>query len=187
MDFMKRFTPTVGTKSVLFGVHAFWIHPVLTAIAWWKLYGFPWDPRLWACFFLHDIGYWGKPNMNGPEGETHPVLGAKIVGWLFGPDWEEFCVTHSRHYAKKMGKRISPLAIADKYVQVIEPSWLYIPRAVLSGEMDEYLTAAANQDTSPNIILRNMRWAGRMRSAKLWHQCLRAYMTEWVAQHKDGV
>lgn len=76
----------VGTKSVLFGVHAFWLHPFFVAAAWTKLYGFPWDPRLWFAFFLHDLGYLGRPNMDGPEGELHPELGARIMGWLF--DWE---------------------------------------------------------------------------------------------------
>ena len=31
----------VGTKSILFGVHNFVLHPPLVAIAWWRLYGFP--------------------------------------------------------------------------------------------------------------------------------------------------
>ncbi len=73
----------IGTKSVLFGAHCFFLHPFFVAWAWWKLYGFPWDPRLWAAFILHDIGYWGKPNMDGPEGETHPEVGARIMGRLF--------------------------------------------------------------------------------------------------------
>ena len=51
----------IGTRSVLFGAHAFWLHPWFVAAAWWKLYGFPWDPRLWVAFFLHDLGYFGKP------------------------------------------------------------------------------------------------------------------------------
>ena len=42
----------VGTKSVLFGVHAVWIHPFFVAWAWWKLFGFPWDLQLWVAFFL---------------------------------------------------------------------------------------------------------------------------------------
>ena len=68
---------TVGTKSVLFGAHQFLIHPWFVAWGWWTLYGFPLDPRLWVAFFVHDLGYIGKPNMDGPEGETHPLLGAK--------------------------------------------------------------------------------------------------------------
>ena len=69
----------VGTKSVLFGAHCFFLHPWFVAAAWWRLYGFPWDPRLWVAFFVHDIGYLGKPNMDGPEGESHPELGARIT------------------------------------------------------------------------------------------------------------
>lgn len=74
---------TSGTKSVLYGAHAFWLHPWFVAWAWWKLYGFPWDPRLWVAFFVHDLGYIGKPNMDGEEGEQHPHLGATIMGALF--------------------------------------------------------------------------------------------------------
>ena len=69
----------VGTKSVLFGAHCFFLHPWFVALAWWQLFGFPWDPRLWVAFFVHDLGYLGKPNMDGPEGETHPELGATIM------------------------------------------------------------------------------------------------------------
>ena len=73
----------IGTKSILFGAHQFLLHPLFVALAWWQLYGFPWDPRLWVAFFVHDLGYWGKPNMDGPEGEEHPLLGAAIMGRLF--------------------------------------------------------------------------------------------------------
>ena len=78
----------VGTKSVLFGAHQFLIHPFILAIAWWRLYGFPWDIRLWVAFFVHDLGYIGKPNMDGPEGESHPELGANIMHFLFDWSWE---------------------------------------------------------------------------------------------------
>lgn len=77
----------VGTKSVLFGVHCFLLHPWFVFAAWWKLYGFPWDPRLWFAFFLHDLGYWGKPNMDGPEGEKHVEWAAKMMHkWFDRPD-----------------------------------------------------------------------------------------------------
>jgi hypothetical protein len=82
----------IGTKSVLFGAHAFWFHPFFVARAWYHLYGFPFDPRLWVAFFVHDIGYLGKPNMDGPEGESHPEIGATIISWLFDriPWWTEW-------------------------------------------------------------------------------------------------
>ena len=69
----------IGTKSVLFGAHCFLLHPFFVAIAWIKLYGFPFDPRIWIAFFVHDLGYFGKPNMDGEEGETHVEFGAKIM------------------------------------------------------------------------------------------------------------
>lgn len=74
---------TIGTKSVLYGAHCFFLHPWFVALAWWRLYGFPWDPRLWAAFCVHDLGYIGKPNMDGPEGETHPLFGARLMTRLF--------------------------------------------------------------------------------------------------------
>lgn len=78
----------IGTKSVLFGAHCFFLHPWFVAWGWWKLYGFPWQPWLWIAFFVHDLGYIGKPNMDGPEGEEHPRFGASILyrvqaWWLF--------------------------------------------------------------------------------------------------------
>ncbi len=72
----------IGTKTVLYGAHAFWLHPFILAVAWTKLYGFPWDLRLWWVFFVHDLGYIGKPNLDGEEGEMHPMLGAKLM-WMF--------------------------------------------------------------------------------------------------------
>lgn len=77
----------IGTRSVLFGAHCFFLHPWFVAQAWRQLYGFPWDPRLWIAFFVHDLGYWGKPNMDGEEGELHPMWGAQVMGFLFDQDW----------------------------------------------------------------------------------------------------
>ena len=50
----------MGTKSVLYGAHCAMVHPWFLAAGWWKLYGFPGDVRLWAAFWLHDIGYFSK-------------------------------------------------------------------------------------------------------------------------------
>lgn len=108
---------SIGTKSVLFGAHCFLLHPWFVAFAWWRLFGFPWDPRLWVAFVVHDLWYVGKPNMDGPEGEFHPLLGARIMTRLFDRDrraihiggghgyaqlgvWGQFCLLHSRYFAK---------------------------------------------------------------------------------------
>jgi hypothetical protein len=40
---------------------------------------------------VHDLGYIGKPNMDGPEGETHPVLRrSNVMSLLFGGRWGTF-------------------------------------------------------------------------------------------------
>jgi hypothetical protein len=90
------------------GVHRIFIHPVVTAVAWWRLYGFPRDVRLWAAFILIDVGYISRFH-RGPGAEAHVELGARIIGKLFGAEWGEFCRRHSRHYARPAALRISRL------------------------------------------------------------------------------
>lgn len=87
----------MGTRSVLYGAHCAVIHPWFLAVAWWKLYGVPWDVRLWAAFWLHDIGYFSKRDMDGSDGETHVELGARIMSLLFGKSWGAFTAAHSRY------------------------------------------------------------------------------------------
>ena len=144
----------IGTKSVLFGYHAFWLHPFFVAEGWRRLYGFPFDPRLWAAFFLHDIGYLGKPNMDGKEGEAHPEMGAKVMHFLFDEydpylfhhckdsinKWRDLCLFHSRCYAAKARKPISKLCYSDKLAFMLYPKWLLKILYALSGEWEEYKT-----------------------------------------------
>lgn len=120
---------TIGTKSLLFGVHCFFIHPIVVAIAWTKLYGFPLDPRLWVCFIVHDLGYFGCTDMDGESGKHHPRLGSQIVRFFFGNWWGDFCLFHSRSIARLNSAKPSALCIADKFAWTIEPYWLYLPRA----------------------------------------------------------
>ena len=89
-----------GTRSVLFGAHQIFLHPLFLAYAWYKLWGFKkvedyylgevslWDPRLWVAFFVHDLGYWGMPNMDGEEGEYHPLWGAQVMTSLFDMSYQ---------------------------------------------------------------------------------------------------
>lgn len=158
----------IGTRSVLFGAHCFFIHPLVLACAWWKLHGFGpvfigtrsgyplnkirwalgwrggpvfaslWKPQLWVAFFVHDLGYLGKPNMDGEEGETHPLLGAAIMRRLFGEPWGKFCLYHSRFYAKQHDQKLSPLCVADKLSIALVPWWVYVPMCRLTHEIHEY-------------------------------------------------
>lgn len=130
----------IGTRSLLYGAHAFWLHPWFVAWAWHRLYGARQlrDPRLWLAFMVHDWGYWGKPNMDGPEGESHPELGAHIMYRIGGPRWSTFTGFHSRYYANKCGAPPSPLCYADKMALILMPAWLYVPLARASEEIREY-------------------------------------------------
>lgn len=173
----------IGTKSVLFGVHCFIIHPFFVLAAWIKLYGFPLDPRLWIAFFVHDLGYLGKPNMDGPEGKTHVELGAKIMG-IFGKKWSDFSRYHSRFYAKKDGVNPSKLCVADKFAITLEPSWLYIPRASWSGEIKEYMALAKKREEQGEKLNRNEAIKLSYNNKKEWFCGVKDYMIRWVDAHK---
>jgi hypothetical protein len=133
-----------GTKSLLFGVHQIFWHPITVWIAWIYLYRKcpTWKESI--CIIIHDWGYWGKICMDDEEGETHPELGAKIARKLFGQCYYDFCLYHSRHYAKKIGIEPSKLCWADKCSIIFDPWWLYLPRALASGELKEYRKNASN-------------------------------------------
>jgi hypothetical protein len=174
----------VGTKSILFGDHQFLIHPLLVARAWRRLFGFPRDPRLWACFFVHDLGYWGKPNMDGEEGSTHPELGAQVAHWLFDERddriavvldghpvrhdaWYNFCLYHSRFLARRDGHPVSRLALADKLALVLTPCRLFLFLARLCGSLPEYVAISKGGGE-------------RTEDLREWHKKIQEGTREWV-------
>jgi hypothetical protein len=177
----------VGTKSVLFGAHQFLIHPFFVAIAWWKLYGFPLDPRLWLAFFLHDLGYVGKPNMDGSEGEQHPYFGAILMGIFFGIEWYDFCLFHSRFMAKRHGMNYSRLCVADKLAVSIEPWWLYLPRVILSGEIKEYMRIGSSRESKYDgepgqEYTKALKADGSKRG---WFKACSWYLDQWAYEHRN--
>lgn len=175
---------TVGSKSVLFGAHCFLLHPWFVAAAWWRLYGFPWDPRLWAAFWLHDLGYAGKPNMDGPEGERHVEWAGNVMGHLFGPVWKDFCLYHSRFYAKRDGRPFSRLCVADKMAIVLTPAWLYLPMVRCTGEIREYLELAKTRTAAGEPKYATMNCGTD--SEEAWYADVQEYLRRWVAEHRDG-
>lgn len=164
----------IGTKSLLFGVHQFLWHPWTVLQAWRILYpqsrvGVP----LLISIFCHDLGYFGCPNMDGPEGKLHPEVGAKLARWLVQrwlwfayPDLGrldvelnglivlQFTQYHSSHLAAMHGRHPSPLYLADKASILCDPPWFYKLRARLSGEWKEYV------DNSPKKGLGIDAWHG---------------------------
>lgn len=197
----------IGTKSILFGVHQFLLHPWFVAAAWWKLYGFPWDPRLWVAFFVHDLGYFGKPNMDGLEGEKHVEFGANVMGFLFdhprltlvnmvnlsggyirtvhrwNTKWHDFCLYHSRFYAKRDGRQFSKLCVADKLSFSMTPRWLYLPLARASGEIHEYMKLAEKRTEAGEPKYASMNVSTN--SEERWWNDVNEYLLRWVAEHKD--
>lgn len=128
----------VGTRTYLFGAHQFLLHPLFVMLAWYRLFGFTMDPRIYLAAFLHDIGYIGCHEIDGPEGSQHPLLGGHIMFLLFGYDWGVFTTCHSRELAKSYGFQPSKLAAADKLSMALIPNkWLCVLQW-LSGEIELY-------------------------------------------------
>lgn len=136
----------IGTRSLLYGAHCFFLHPLFVFAAWWKLYGFPRDPRLWIAFLIHDWGYWASPEMDGPVGQRHPEWAGRVMTRLFGPRWGAFTLLHSRYYARLMGQTPSRLCTADKLATALVPAWLYVPMVWVTGELPEYMDLARRAD-----------------------------------------
>ena len=207
----------IGTRSILFGAHQFAIHPWFVAWAWWQLYGFPFDPRLWVAFFVHDLGYWGKPNMDGPEGERHVEFGAAVMTfffdrkppnrecqtcggqvWFYSAEllwevdtcaacyddafhWRDFCLYHSRFYAKKDRRPFSRLCVADKLAICLTPWWLYGTLTRLSGEIREYM--ARSEQKEGTKYAHSHQYSSDERQ---WFENMKGYVRRWVEAHKDG-
>lgn len=204
---------TIGTKSVLYGAHCVLLHPWFVALAWWKLYGFPWDPRLWVAFFVHDLGYLGKPNMDGTEGEAHPLVGARIMSALFDwwaidktavfvtenwtldrrpvadrrhrfGTWGRFTLLHSRYFAKALGLPPSRLCVADKLAISLTPAWLYLPMVRATGEIHEYRAHAAYR-IKGNEAVSAEEQAKLLGNEAAWYAGVQAYCARWAWAHRD--
>jgi hypothetical protein len=176
---------TIGTRSVLYGAHCFFVHPFFVAKAWHTVYGPPRDLRLYLSILVHDLGYLGKRTVDGPDGEEHVRLGARIMRWIGGKRWEEFTACHSRFWAKKHGRSFSRLCVADKLAFVLTPAWLYLPMARATGELREYMRNARERLHET----RNLEpWEARCLESSdetAFLVGLRSYTKRWVESHRD--
>ena len=175
----------VGTKSVIGGAHCFLLHPFFVAWGWARLFGCPRDVRLWFAFALHDIGYVVCGDMDGPSGERHVLLGARIMGWLFGPAWEDECLRHSRYWSRRMGLPISRLCLADKLAFALTPAWLYLPMAGWTGELQEYMVRSRERQAGDNGFTVEEERLVRSEVPKDWLRGLQSYTLRWVERHRD--
>jgi hypothetical protein len=175
----------VGTKSLLFGAHAFILHPVFVFLAYWKLFGFPWDPRLGLACAIHDLGYFSMDFVERPRSEEHVERGGRIMDRLCGRRWGDFVRRHSRSWCDLHGHPYSRLCVADKLAFVITPAWLYLPMARASGELGEYMAAADGRECGGKFTEAE-RLLLQSGDPKLWLRGLKSYTQRWVEAHRNG-
>lgn len=143
-----------GTKTILFGTHQFFIHPIFVFMAWLILYKRLPNRYEFLAILTHDLGYWGLPNIDGEEGEEHPAIVYDFWMNFLRPKngltatWRaiisEEVIGHSRFYSNKTDFPLSKLFYADKLSVTLYPSWFYLLLANLSGEIKEYMKLSDN-------------------------------------------
>lgn len=105
------------------------------------------------------------PIWTGQKGNGTQNFGAKIMGYLFGVEWYEFMLLHSRTYAKGLNRPVSRLCAADKLATALTPSWIYYPLVVITGEIQEYKPMAEE-------------YLGRPMTPWGWQSWMRRYMRQ---------
>lgn len=178
----------VGTRSLLFGVHQFLLHPIFVAVAWERLYGqWPRDWRVWLAIIVHDWGYWGKPNMDGSSGKTHPWMAARWFTRWFDDEvesltglgeWGVFCLLHSRSMSHFWTMPVSMLCAPDKVGSFLMPRWLYLKLARCSGELDEYINDAGSESARAHGL--------RCDSPEAWYDSVKLYLKRWAVADVAG-
>jgi len=153
-------------------------------VAWWRLFGFPCDPRLWVGFLVHDLGYLGRPNVEGAGSEGHVELGGRIMTRLFGKQWGSLCFRHSRYWCHVHGQPYSKLCVADKLAFVLTPGWLYLPMVKASGELREYMAASQARQAGGKFSEVELCLIGS-RDPRVWLEGLKSYTRRWVAKHRE--
>ncbi|MEQ1887025.1 MAG: hypothetical protein ABL967_18325 [Bryobacteraceae bacterium] len=123
--------------------------------------------------------------MDGPSGEEHVILGAKIMGALFGAAWEDECLRHSRYWSRRMGLPISRLCLADKLAFSLAPAWLYLPMAQWTGELDEYMMRSRERQAGDHGFTDEEALLIRSASSEEWLRGLQSYTLRWVDRHRD--
>lgn len=123
--------------------------------------------------------------MDSIEGERHVLLGGRIMGWLFGSKWREFVLCHSRHWAKRLGRRYSKLCVADKLAFVMTPAWLYLPMAQASGELAEYKRVASARQSGGQFSNFELSLL-KCRSPEVWLEGLKSCTRRWIEKHRTG-
>ena len=195
-----------GTKTLLFGVHQFILHPFFVLYSWLMIYGkFPKLHELVA-IVIHDWGLWGKPDVDGEKAEQHPEIVHDFIWKYIIPyngdistadiiiRWTTFwnnvaceVLGHSRYYAAKYNIPISKLCRADKGATALYPFWLYYLLGTLSGEINEYMERTKNGKYSGNMwnYENKIKWLIELR-ARMSLQSLEPNDNDLVKSAKKG-
>lgn len=168
---------------MLFGAHCVLIHPAAVFLAYWKLYGFPVDPRLWLYFLVHDLGYIGRESIDGEGGDEHVELCGRIMDSIAGKRWGDLVRRHSRVWCHRHGQPYSRLCVADKLAFVLTPAWLYLPMVKATGELAEY-RAVADGTGGSGKYTEIERCFLQARDTALWLKGLKNYTRRWVGQQR---
>ena len=145
----------IGTKSILWGIHNPIIHTFFVTVAWIIIYRTLPNLAEFVAIIIHDLGLWGQPNIDGPEGERHPeVVFDKVKDYAckyhqrrhsdFLIKVANLVIGHSGWYAAKHGLPLSKLYYADKLANALYPTTLYLLLGILSGEIKEYRQRTAD-------------------------------------------
>ena len=137
----------VGTKTILFGLHSFWLHPMVVWYSYFKIYG-SLSFKMAAAIFFHDLGYWRCKSLKHGDGYSHPSKSAELFSKFFKNDYHQYyqIYHHSRRYPSG-NTEVSCLGIADKLSFFYYPKWLVLFLGTLSGELKEYLNNFKNNNT----------------------------------------
>lgn len=95
---------------------------------------------------------------------------------LFGKEWGDFCLYHSRYLAKLGGMPYSQLCPADKLAVALEPWWFYLPRVILSGEVKEYMAIVETRHRGEPLSNETPR---------KWFKSVQVYLKKWAYEHRD--
>ncbi|MBU0516877.1 MAG: hypothetical protein KJ621_19150 [Proteobacteria bacterium] len=147
-----------GTATLLFGCHQFILHPIYVARAWRRLYGRP-DPGDLVAIIIHDWGYLGRRDVDGPEGLHHSWRMAVILDALELHRLARLVEGHSRAWCAAAGLERSKLYAADKLGTALMPSGLWARLARWTGEIEEYQARRGNNGSmrpDPEV------WHGRI-------------------------
>lgn len=128
----------IGTRSLLFGCHQVLLHPLFVLAAWIRLYGLP-GPSALLAIIVHDWGYLGCSDMDGPSGGDHPFRVADALH-LLGLDKAAVLVGRHSRFACRIAACTAPsrLMYADKLGTALMPAWLWGLLAKMTGEYQEY-------------------------------------------------